>query len=486
MNFEVCVLGGGPAGAAFALRLAQIGREVALIEKHPFPRPHIGESLPPGILPLLDGLGLQMQIESAGFLRPCRAIVRWGTQREIDREGFQQPGFQVDRGRFDRILLEAAREAGAAVLQPAQAERPIRDGEAGWRIPVRLPGSRKEIRARFIADASGRRALLGGRKVRSSAPTLALYAYWRKSGLSGPETRVEAGRSEWYWGAPLPDGSFNATVFIDPQRLSAGSGGQAVRLEDLYRQLLRSSDLLRGCLQGELCGAVTACDATSFSDSDPVGPDWIKLGEAAMSIDPLSSQGVQAAIRSGIQGAAVANTLIRYPQDSQAALEFYRQRHQETLQHHSTLSTRFYAEMALESPHAFWQARAQSVQGIPQPSPSRTSHPRGLRRAFRPHEKLLLSPQAEFVQIAVMEHDWITRRPALKHPALNRPVAFLGGRELAPLLASLSQAEAACRIVDRWSRCMPPSQAQQILDWLWKKGIVLRADVGISGQDAKG
>ncbi|MEE8583512.1 MAG: NAD(P)/FAD-dependent oxidoreductase, partial [Acidobacteriota bacterium] len=258
MKCEVCVLGGGPAGASLARRLAQMGRQVILIEKHPFPRPHIGESLPPGILPLLRTLGLQMQVERVGFLRPRRAVIRWGGEQRRQQEWEGEPGFQVDRGRFDQILLEAARQAGVQIVQPAQAERPVREAKSGWSIPIGQNGGRSEIQARFIADATGRRALLGGRKIRFSAPTLALYAYWRQSGLSGPETRVEAGCSEWFWGAPLPDGSFNAAVFIDPRRLesSASSGSAQDRLECFYRQLLQSSTLLQGCLQGTRMGAV--------------------------------------------------------------------------------------------------------------------------------------------------------------------------------------------------------------------------------------
>ncbi|MEE8585696.1 MAG: hypothetical protein V3T83_12695, partial [Acidobacteriota bacterium] len=90
--------------------------------------------------------------------------------------------------------------------------------------------------------------------------------------------------------------------------------------------------------------------------------------------------------------------------------------------------------------------------------------------------KLMLSADAEIVQMAVMEHDWIVRRPALKHPALDRPVAFLGGNDLAPLLEGLTEAEAACRIIDRWSSRIPPRKARQILNWLWEKGIVAAAE----------
>lgn len=476
MKCEVCVIGGGPAGSSLARRLAQIGRQVVLLEKHRFPRPHIGESLPPGILPLLATLGREvlLRVETAGFLRPRRAVILWGEARRPETERAAAPGFQVDRGRFDQILLRAARDAGVRVVQRARAERPRRDAQGGWIVPFRCRGLRLKVQAGLVADASGRRALLGGRKLRFSAPTLALYGYWKKNGLQGPETRVEAGNDEWYWGAPLPDGSFNACVFVDPDRCAAEES-----LEPLYRRLLEGSALLRDCLKGRLAGKVAACDATCRYDPDPVGEDWIKLGEACFSIDPLSSQGVQAAVRSGIQAAAVVNTLVRYPDDRQAAMEFYRQRQLETVDHHRRLAAHFYSEMAARRPQPFWQARAQGHLPAEETIPAA-----GMRRSFRQHELLRLSERAQIVQMPVLEHDWIVYRPAVQHPSLERPVAFLDEKPLGSLLEGLQQSEAACRILDRWSARIPPRKARQILDWLWEKGVVVGADGGISRQDA--
>ncbi|MFP2928180.1 FAD-dependent oxidoreductase, partial [Pyxidicoccus sp. 3LG] len=74
---EVCVVGGGPAGAALALRLARLGHEVCLVERQAFPRPHLGESLAPGVWPLLDMLDVAEEVRRAGFLPAREALVRW-------------------------------------------------------------------------------------------------------------------------------------------------------------------------------------------------------------------------------------------------------------------------------------------------------------------------------------------------------------------------------------------------------------------------
>ncbi|MGH3822909.1 MAG: NAD(P)/FAD-dependent oxidoreductase, partial [Pseudonocardiaceae bacterium] len=168
---EVCVVGGGPAGAALATRLAQLGHHVMIIEACRFPRPHVGESLSPAIWPLLETLGVQERVAARGFTRVTRARVRW--RGDGEEQVSVDHGRTVDRGAFDTILLDRAREAGAEVLCPATARRPARCVE-GWAVPL----ADRVLRARFLADATGRRRLLGGGRAPASPRTLALHALW--------------------------------------------------------------------------------------------------------------------------------------------------------------------------------------------------------------------------------------------------------------------------------------------------------------------
>ena len=114
---RVCVIGGGPAGSIFAIRMAQLGHEAELIESAPFPRPHLGESLSPGVVPLLQNLGAESALADA---RPVRQVeVAWDGPALI-REDERAEGRLVDRGRFDRALIEHARSLGVRIVQPAR------------------------------------------------------------------------------------------------------------------------------------------------------------------------------------------------------------------------------------------------------------------------------------------------------------------------------------------------------------------------------
>ena len=468
---EICVIGGGPAGATVARRLALLGHDVCLLESAAFPRRHIGESLPPGIVPLFDFLGLRERIEAASFLRPSQAIVRWGgVTREFDFAP-GAPGFQVDRGRFDQLLLEAAQEAGVRVLQPARALRPRLGAGQIWQVPALAAHKPLQIQAAYLVDASGRHPVLAGAKTRAGAPTLALYAYWRSTGLTGAATRVEAGAKEWFWGAPLPDATFNATVFIAPARCRAvrGAAGRAA----LYRSLLASSALLRGCLNGTLASRMLACDASTYTAACPVDNHSIKVGEASLAIDPLSSQGVQAAITSALHGSIVVHTLLTRPEHAPAALQFYRDRQLATAAYHSRLAAQHYAQQSALVAEQFWQTRAAGA-GEPPPLDQPTSFNALLDAGLTGSSRIKLSEQLRIKQLPCISGNVIRALPTLTHPALERPVAFVTGVELAALLGAFADDDTVSGILRSWAPLIAPQRGLQIINWMYSAGVIVQ------------
>jgi flavin-dependent dehydrogenase len=464
---DVCVIGGGPAGAALARRLAQLGYSVVVVEKHSFPRSHVGESLVGGISPLLDVLGVRNAIESAGFLRPESATVRWAGRVE-QRATPGEPGFQVNRGRFDEILLTAAAQAGARVLQPAQAVSIERSGDHGWLSNIRHGATGVTVKSRFVADATGRQGLLGGTKRRTSERTLALYAYWKYPTVDGADTRVEAGEESWYWGAPLPGGEFNATVFIDSLNYREFVSRAGSR-EACYESLIARSELLAECLRGVRIGPVRACDATQQCDEMPATPDTIKVGEAAFTIDPLSSQGVQAAIGSALHAGAVIHTILERPGDTELALGFYRMRQVESVELHRIAAGRFYREAARIKPGEFWSRRAID------PSPAELEAPRNGRPALSARLEIELAPEARFETIPTIQGDFIAPAVGVVLPGVSRPIVFLDEVAVAPLAEMIEGPVTVERVLDAWSQRMSPDRAVRVLRWLWDAGVVCQA-----------
>ena len=124
-NFEwdVVVIGGGPGGSTAATLLAANGLTVLLLEREHFPRDHVGESLLPATMPILEALGDREQVEAAGFLKKWGATMVWGADPEPWSWYFRETSeryphaFQVERPEFDHILLQNARTAGVDVRE---------------------------------------------------------------------------------------------------------------------------------------------------------------------------------------------------------------------------------------------------------------------------------------------------------------------------------------------------------------------------------
>ncbi|SDX90062.1 Dehydrogenase (flavoprotein) [Ruegeria halocynthiae] len=462
---EICVIGGGPAGSATALRLAQLGRNVCLVERQQFPRQHVGESLPSSIWPILKLLGIDQPIAQAGFLRSSGSILHWAGA--FERRGMDggHPGLLVDRGQFDAMLLRTAQATGVRVIQPARAYRPTR-GRSGWEIPVRTDTEGFQIRAQILVDAAGRQAGLGRRFRPASQPLLALYAYWYVPPGFGPQARIEAGASHWYWGAQLPGGVVNAMVFVDPD---ACTGLSPAGRRDLYLNLLAQSTLLSPCLEQRRIGQVRRADATSRAETTSPARDLLRVGEASFSVDALSSQGVQLAMGQAIQVAAVVNTVLGTPEHSDLALSFHADRQSERIQAHAVLSADFYARQQAVSPSRFWADRAQPLEWLKQTksAPNPEILPDG--------QLLKLSPQATLMMSGVQTASGIEPGLVVTHPNLPRAVANLEGVLLGPLLRRLEDPATVLEIAGCWSDMLEASRAARIIRWLWYNGILIAA-----------
>jgi flavin-dependent dehydrogenase len=454
---DICIIGGGPAGSVLGARLAQFGLDVCLVERVAFPRRHLGESLAPGVLPLLKSIGAGPAVEAARYPSVRRVDLQWGGHREwLAPDG---RGLLVDRGHFDALLLDHARDCGVRVLQPAVLEGKERL-DTGWRVTARCEGRPLELEARMLADASGRTGALGRRRRRTGPTTLALHGYWKGEGLP-QDQRIEAGADAWFWGVPLPDGVYNTLVFVDPRGLGAMRGA----LTDRFHALIASSSLLPRGARAHLVAPVQATDATPYIDEDCVTRDWIKVGDAALSLDPLSSSGVQRAVQSALLGAVVVNTVLQRPQLQGMAQRFYRNNLAETSDRHRVWTRGYYAQVAEAQATRFWRERGDH----PSPEVTRPEPPPPVT-AETPLE---LSPGLEILDVPCVVDRLIEARPAVRHPSLSSPVAFLGEVELTPLLRRVRSGMTPPELVRAWMPRVPPREGSAIAHWLVSKGLLV-------------
>ena len=469
---DICIIGGGPAGCVLGARLAQFGLGVCLVERAEFPRRHLGESLSPGVLPLLASIGAGPAIEAAGYPRVRKVSVRWEEERE--REDPDGLGMLVDRGHFDRLLLEHARGCGVRILQPATVEQ-LQRHPGGWGVAVAEGGRRTEFDVRLVADASGRAGVLRRRRRRTGPPTVALHAYWTGAGLPG-HPRIEAGADGWFWGVPLPDGVYNTLVFLDPRDLRARPGTLAAR----FHELIAASSILPPGANARLVGRIQAADATPYLDEECVTEDSIKVGDAALALDPISSSGVQKAIQSALAGAAVVNTLLQRPRAQALARQFYRDSLGGASARHRDWARGHYAQVAASRTARFWRERAEDANSAgPAPPPADATVP--------PDATLRLSPGVEIVELPCLVDRFIEARPAVRAPALAGPVAFLGDWEIAPLLRCVRNGMTPRDLARSWMPRVPLRNGLAIAQWLVARGLLVpqaNAPVAMEGRGA--
>ena len=469
---DVCVLGGGPAGSVAALRLAALGYEVCLVERSPFPRRRVGESLTSGIWPLLDEMGLRGRVEDAGGFPSAEAMVEWAGKR-VDRIGMvgRGAGLLVDRGRFDALLLAAAMARGVRTMQPAAARR-VRRVEGGVRVEVAGEAGPCEIEARFVVDASGRGGVIRGRRMFTGAPTTALHAYLRGEGLPRI-TQVEAGDDAWYWGAPLPDGTFSAMVFVDKEAAGEARGG---RLEEVYRRWLGQSRLLGGCAGVAIDGEMRAHEATPYVDVESVGLSSLKIGEAAIALDPLSSSGVELSMRTAVVGSAAVHTMLSRVEDTRVAADFYAELLRESSALHAAWAAEHYRGQLGASARSFWRTRvaaAEAHAGAPAGGAPRLVEDLGSGPLLE--RRVRLAREVELVETGCLVGDFIESRRALRHPAFARPVAFVEGVEVGPLLGAVGEGTTLGDIVRRWAPRVPLRIGLRVAGWMLGHGVVIAA-----------
>lgn len=315
---DVAVAGGGPAGLATAIELAQRGVRTLVLERGNGRAARIGETLNPDIAPHLMRLGVWEEFLADGHAESFAVRSAWGQSELSDTLHIMNPygpGWHVDRQRFDHMLRRRAHELGADVRCGTRVLRVER--EAGyWRLELAPESTAtRQVRARFLVDASGRasplRRGLGAPQVRIDQ--LIGVAVWfapaaRRRSDDG-FALVEAVEHGWWYSAPVPNLQRVAMLMCDLDTYRA----QRRRSRDFWRESLKTAHHTRTRLAGlEALGPAHVHLAHSHivAGLGTCARGWLPVGEALMGLDPLSGLGISNAFNyAELAGTAITSDL---------------------------------------------------------------------------------------------------------------------------------------------------------------------------------
>jgi FADH2 O2-dependent halogenase len=327
VDFDVGIIGGGPAGAAMGAYLARAGVKCAIVESAIFPRPHVGESLVPATTRVFKELGFLEEMDRRGFVRKygatwssptgkarpyqvdwdgldddCNAAIRFD---ERPQEGVEQNyTYHVDRGEFDLAFLQHAHQAGATVYEGV-AVRGVDLDTSDPELVLKMGRRETRLSVRMVVDASGRKTVLGrqlGLKVFD--PQFDQYAVhswfagYDRSALPNPDhihIHFLPQTGTWVWQIPISDEVTSIGV-VTQKRAFKAAGGE--REEFFHASVASKADVGALCARAERVRPFTEEADYSYAMKQFAGDRWVLIGDAARFVDPIFSSGVSIALNS--------------------------------------------------------------------------------------------------------------------------------------------------------------------------------------------
>jgi len=323
---DVLVIGGGPAGSTIASLLAEKGWQTSLLEKAHHPRFHIGESLLPMNLPILERLGVLEEVRKIGIIKHAAEFVSDRYTRRLQIFRFRRAlnnrfpyAFEVRRSEFDHLLLKNSIARGVDVHEGIRV-LDVDFQDNGYSIVHATDGAggASEWRVRFVVDATGRDTLiarkLGWKKKSRKHNSAAIFGHYdnvvRRAGEDEGNISICWFEHGWFWMIPLPDGTMSVGAVCRPEYLKSRS----TSLEEFLAQTIASCPGVSERMQhARLKNAVHATGNFSYTSTHLHRRGCLLVGDSGAFIDPVFSSGVYLAMNAACLGADAVDGALRDP-----------------------------------------------------------------------------------------------------------------------------------------------------------------------------
>ncbi len=317
MDYDVIIVGAGPAGSAAAIPLAQAGQKVLIVDSSEFPREKpCGDAILPGAVQILEELGVLPEINAAQFPSISRLVISSpnGTKVNLSVEPIN-PGnrfIMAERASFDHVLLRKAMDLGAEFRRGRVTEL-LQTSKAVSGIRFRAGNKELQISAHYIVGADGSTSIVRRSLMESQPPThsVAIRAYAEPFHCDANTVEfhfIDEVFPGYAWIFPLGPDRANIGLGIDLDDYNIGQD----HLNSALNRFLAKPEI-RERFSSDTQISSPKAGSYWFTAVDPgpyAFPGALLTGDAAGFMDPLSGEGIRNALLSGkLAGEAISDAL---------------------------------------------------------------------------------------------------------------------------------------------------------------------------------
>ncbi len=413
-TYDIIVIGAGIAGLVAAFRLAGYGYTTAVCSNR---RVAYGlQSIHPGLHERFRYFGLGDVFDNNALI-PVKTRVHWGGS-ELDTR-FKEPSLLIDRRKFDARLQHFVTNNNVPIFEDEYGFEYKRRNPGDWEVFGRT--KKTQLSSKFLVIADGKLSSGFSNFVKTGRTTLALEAVGKIPGINNQVTHTGIFSSSDYWSwLAVHEQELNFNVFVDPKFIRQHHSGRA---HDLIRHVASEMQLDVDYPVPEMT-LLRAHNASAGYMECPIGDDFILIGSAAIRSDPLSSQGIQSAFTTAIQGMVCVNTLFDKVENLILAKQFYRTQIKHMSTRQSIMSSEHYGLAASHYETAFWKSRSSAKahsesEDAPQPDVAKI---------------YIFSEDTKFVTTPCISGEYIVSTTGLTHPSMEQPMLFTAGGGLDRIL----------------------------------------------------